>query len=306
MSCIRVRWQPVLLAATLLLSLQPMPGATMNDAIATQVDAAFAAARQGRYDLISELGEQGANAIPYLGPYLQDPNEMVRLQAVSLLAATMDDRAAPLLAKALTDASQDLRARAALALYEQHDPLRLAQRPELGAALRASVNQGNDAAAAVLLLGYFPGQDTLAALAALAARAADANTELAAWTPVVPVRLVVQISQSQLGDAKARSALLHTSLNGPLAERHFLLSVLREIDAPELLHALAQALDDTQEIGGGAPAGAEPKRRLCDLAVVALTRRLKLPVHFELSDTRRFSPAEIASVRQLMAGALPR
>lgn len=278
----------------------------MNDAIATQVAAAFAAARTGRYDLISELGEQGAPVIPHLRPFLQDADERVRLQAISLLAASDADSAIPLLTTALTDASQDLRARAALALYERHDPIKLAQRPELGEALRASLNQGNDAAAAILLLGYFPGKTTETALAALAERAADAGTELAAWTPVVPVRLVVQVIQSRLGDAKARAALLKTSVDGPLAERQFLLSALREIDAPELLHALAQALDDPSEIGGGAPAGVAPKRRLCDLAVAALTQRLKLPVKFALNETRRFSPAEIASVRQLMAHALPR
>jgi len=155
MNLSRARLLPVL-GAALLLIIQPMRGHTMNDDIAAQVDTAFTAAREGHYELISQLGEQGAKVIPYLRPYVQDTSEMVRLQAVALLTASTDARAVPLLEIALTDASQDIRARAALGLYERHDPGQLATRPELGEALRASVNQGNDAAAAILLLSYFP------------------------------------------------------------------------------------------------------------------------------------------------------
>ncbi len=305
MNLSRARLLPVL-GAALLLIIQPMRGHTMTDDIAAQVDTAFTAAREGHYELISQLGEQGAKVIPYLRPYVQDTSEMVRLQAVALLTASTDARAVPLLEIALTDSSQDIRARAALGLYERHDPVQLATRPELGEALRASVNQGNDAAAAILLLSYFPGKATQTALTALRERAADGQTELAAWTPVVPVRLVIEVSQSRLGDAEARLALLKTSASGTLAELEFLLSVLREIDAPELLHALAQSLNDTREISSGLPSGAEPKRRLCDLAVVALVQRLDLPVKFALSESRRFTPAEIASVRRAMVDTLPR
>jgi len=71
-----------LLGMMLLLSLQPSRGIAMNDDIATQVNAAFAAARQENYEQISQLIEQGAKVIPYLQPYLQDDNEMVRQHQV--------------------------------------------------------------------------------------------------------------------------------------------------------------------------------------------------------------------------------
>ena len=208
---------------------------------------------------------------------------------------------------ALRDPLQDIRARAALALYEQHDPVQWAERPEVGEALRASVDQGNDAAAALLLLGYFPGEPTLKALKDLRKRAGDAQTELATWAPVVPVNLAIAVSLSRLGDQAGRLMLLQTSAEGSLAEREFLLSVLRELDSPEVLHALAAGtLGDVSEIGGGVPSGVQPQRRLCDLAVVNFVKRLNLPVNFTVNDQRQFTPAEIDAVRQAMAGSLPR
>lgn len=295
----------IMLLLFLLISVLPR-GIAMNDNLANQVNAAFTAAREGDYELVSQLSEQGPKVIPHLQPYVRDENEMVRLQAVALLTTFDDSAAIPLLTVALGDSLQDIRARAALALYEQHDPLQLADRPELGEALRASVQQGNDAAAAILLLGYFPGESTLATLQALSERAGAAQTELANWMPVVPVMLVAAVSRSRLGDSEARQALLQTSVEGTLAEREFLLSVLREIDAPQVLHALASALDDTQEIGGGVPSGIQPQRRLCDLAVTAFVERLNLSVAFNISDQRRFTPAEIDAVRQAIVNSLPR
>ena len=296
-----------LLGMTLLLTLQLSRGIAMNDDIAVQVNAAFAAARQENYEQISQLVEQGAKAIPYLKPYLQDDNEMVRQQATALLTASNDPAAIPLLALALRDPLQDIRARAALALYERHDPVQWAEHPEVGEALRASVDQGNDAAAALLLLGYFPGESSLKTLQALNERAGEAQTELATWAPVVPVRLPVAVSLSRLGDQAGRLTLLQTSAEGSLAEREFLLSVLRELDSPEVLHALAAGtLSDVSEIGGGVPSGVQPQRRLCDLAVVSFVKKLNLPVNFTVNDQRRFTPAEIDAVRQAMAGSLPR
>lgn len=298
---------PFLLGMTLLLTLQPSRGIAMNDDIAAQVNAAFTAARQDNYELISQLAEQGAQVIPYLKPYLQDDNEMLRLQALALLTASTDPAVIPLLALALRDPSQDLRARAALALYERHDPLQLAERSGVGEALRASIDQGNDAAAALLLIGYFPDESNLKTLQMLNERAGNAQTELANWAPVVPVRLAAAVSLSRLGDQSGRLALLQTSAEGSLADREFLLSVLREIDAPDVLHALAAGtLGDVSEIGGGVPSGVQPQRRLCDLAVDSFVKRLNLKIKFSIGDHRRFTPAEIDAVRQAMASSLPR
>lgn len=291
---------------SVLLILQFPRGIAMNSDIVNQVNAAFAAALEGDYEPVSQLSEQGADIIPHLRPYLRDENEMVRLQAVALLTPFDDPAAIPLLTQALSDPLQDIRARAALALYERYDPLQLAERPELGEALRASLDQGNDAAAAILLLGYFPDEASRKELDALRERAGDAQTELASWTPVVPVQLPIAVSLSRLGDRAARLTLLQTSAEGSLSEQEFLLSVLREIDALEVLHALASALDDTREIGGDVPSGIQPKRRLCDLAVISLVKRLNLPVDFTVTEQRQFTAGEIDAVRQAMVEGFPR
>jgi hypothetical protein len=101
--------------------------------------------------------------------------------------------------------------------------------------------------------------------------------------------------------------LLQTSADGSLAEREFLLSVLREIDSPKVLHALAAGtLDDTSQIGGAVPSGVQPQRRLCDLAVINFIKRLNLQVNLTVSDQYRFTPTEIDAVQQAIAGSLPR
>lgn len=279
----------------------------MNDnALAHQVKAAFAAARQENYELVSQLAEQGPALIPHLQPYLSDDNEMVRLQAVALLTTFTDPAAIPLLTQVLRDSSQDLRARAALALYERYDPTELATHSAVGEGLRASIEQGNDAAAAILLLGYYPGQGNQKALRTLRERAGEGQTELATWSPVVPVSLPIAVSLSRLGDKAARSILLKTSTKGDVPERHFLLTVLRELDALEVLHALAAGtLGDASPIGGGVPSGVEPQRRLCDLAVTAFVKRLNLKVGFSVDEQRRYAPAEIDAVRQAIKNSLP-
>jgi hypothetical protein len=100
--------------------------------------------------------------------------------------------------------------------------------------------------------------------------------------------------------------LMDTAASGTPAEREFLLSVMREIDAPEVLHALAATLDDTTAISSGVPSGAAPQRRLCDLAVEQFVQRLNLTVDFNLNSHGRYTPEEINQVRTAIREQLPR
>ena len=100
-------------------------------------------------------------------------------------------------------------------------------------------------------------------------------------------------------------ALLETIEAGALNVLEFLLTVIREIDAPEVLHALKRTLDDSREITSGVPAGAKPRRRLSDLAVNAFIRRLQLDVDFELSDSRRYTAAQVGQVRRKINASIP-
>jgi len=99
---------------------------------------------------------------------------------------------------------------------------------------------------------------------------------------------------------------LETINSGEPKELEFLFSVLREIDAPEVIHGLKQVLKDERPTKAGVPSGAEPELRLCDLAVNALVRGLDLKVDSELSESDRYTPEQIEAVRQAINQSLPR
>lgn len=280
---------------------------TQSDSLDTRVAQAFERARAGDFEQVSQLANAGAGVIPHLQAYVGDGDEMLRLQAVSLLATFDDARALPLLKQALADPLQDIRARAALALYEHFDPPQLAKDESFGKALRGSLDQGNDAAAAILLLAWFPNEESRSSILALRERAGEGLSELHSWTPAVRTSLVGNVALSRIGDRDARLSLLERIGAGDLKELSFLLSVLREIDSPEVTHALAKAtLADEREVQDGVPSGAEPELRLCDLAVVAFSKDLGLEMKFPVDEPRRFTAAEIEAVRQALRESLPR
>jgi len=275
-------------------------------ALADQLDKAMAAVRQGNYEPISELTERARELLPLLVRYANDSAVEVRREVVALLRAANSPGAVPVLVHMLADSDAEVQQAAAAGLYRL-DPGALAKHPAAAKALAQSVAGGNTASApSVLLLGYGPAASVLPALQKLHSQADQSPTKLEDWTPPVPVRLAAQVALSRLGDPQARRALLEATSQKDLAVRQFLLGVVRDIDSPEVLHALAAFLDDTRLTGSGAPSGAGSQRRLCDDAVNALVHRLKLKVGFALSDTQPYSAAQIDQVRARLSEAIPR
>lgn len=283
--------------------------ATVSDTTPTaeRVAAAFTAARSGDFGPSSDLQQLGEAVVPLVAPYVEDREEDIRRQAVALLAAIEGEAAIAPLAAALSDESADIRQRASVALYDNYAPQVLAGRPELGVALRDSLRQGNESGAAILLLGYFPGPETEAALRELRARRGDDLTEVLVWTPVVPVSLAVDVALSRLGEGSARAAVMDRIAEGELDTLAFLLHALRDIDAPAILQALKDAtLDDPREVvAGEVPSDGAPHIRLQDLAVTRFVERLALPVAFEVSGTKRYSGEEIAAAREAIDARVP-
>jgi hypothetical protein len=80
----------------------------------------------------------------------------------------------------------------------------------------------------------------------------------------------------------------------PQAETEFLLEVLSDIEDPSWL---LRSLDDRRTVlaATGAPRGVVPVRRVCDKAAEAFAERFSIP--FEARPGKRYTPAEIASVR---------
>jgi hypothetical protein len=196
--------------------------------------------------------------------------------------------------------------RAARELYAAADVEQLMTDSDLTAALRACVSDETHCTAGVLLLGYDSSTASLELLHRLREQSGAESAKLNPWDPIVPLALPVDVALSRLGDAGARSRLLEQAERGSLETKLFLLGVLRDVDAPEVLQALAPTLDDERQVPGGVPSGADPARRLTDTAVDAFIRRLGLSVDFDANGARRYSAAEAGQVKRLLEGSVPR
>ena len=243
-----------------------------NETISERVDQAFAAMRSGDLAPSDGLEEAGPAIIPAVVPYLSDDNEDVRRHAVTLLGLTKSTDAAPHLAAALSDPSDDIARRASTALYEiGADAVRA---PSVGEALAASVLGGNDSGGAILLLGYVAGKDSIAALNKLRERAAGQSTEVFRWSPVVPVPFAADVALTRLGEDAAKARVLATIRDGDFDALSFLLHALRDIEDRDVLRALADAtLTDERPAQGDAPSGAELGIRLADVAAAQFAKR---------------------------------
>jgi hypothetical protein len=202
-------------------------------------------------------------------------------------------------------ADPDTAARTALEIFESQDVAERMADANLRAAIRASVAGGNHSAAAILLLAYDTSEQARELLAGLRNSFGTELAKLQPWTQVVVVSLPVDVALSWLGDSEARARLFQEIEDGGLESRIFLVSVLREIGSPELLHALSRALDDQRTVSGGVPSGAEPARRLCDAAVDAFVGRLNLNVSFTLNTAGRYSAQQVDEVKRLILESIP-
>jgi hypothetical protein len=93
---------------------------------------------------------------------------------------------------------------------------------------------------------------------------------------------------------------------GPLDEAEFVALTLGDIRVAAKLQPVVKLLDDRREVAGATPSGARPQRRICDLAVDSLVRRLELQPSFRLRPADRYTDGEIAQVRALAAAAVAR
>jgi hypothetical protein len=273
-----------------------------TSALRNEVTTVFDAVRSGDSSRVGKLVSHGDGIIPAVAPFLQDPNAAVRREAIALLDA-LDSKAAALAAvRSLGDADADIARRAARLLFRsvmRHGPEGFT---DLGAALMTRPGQVQQDAAKLLLLGFTDGGEAIL-------RGALTNSPLVKLSddgPAVRAALPADLSLSRRGAADARTRLLERINAGQAADLEFLLRSIGVIDAPSVLHALAlRALGDERPIGGGVPSGAEPSRRMTDLAVEAFIARLGLKTGIETSPVKRYSSAQIETVRKAVSAGLP-
>ncbi|MEM8665444.1 MAG: HEAT repeat domain-containing protein [Pseudomonadota bacterium] len=269
--------------------------------------AAFDALKGGDTGPLATLPAPTVAAIPAIRTALSDDSEAVRREAVTLLSLIEDPEAAPALAQATLDASTDVAARAATALYVL-GPDAMASDPAVAEELRRAVDGGLTAGAAVLMLAHVPTpaqSASIATLRTLRATRGDMHAEVFSASPVVPAAMMADVALTKLGEADAHARLLDAIRSGDLNTLEFLLSALREIEAADLLEALAAAtLSDHRPVDGDVVSSAGSTVRLADVAAVRFAARFGLPVAVGERATERLSDETLRSVSHALTAHL--
>jgi len=188
-------------------------------------------------------------------------------------------------------------------LYVSPDKVAILGDADAARALIEGVEKGSRTAASILLLGYVTGSTGL--LQRLMKDHGEDAVKLMSWSRTVPLRVAALVALSRAGDSGARRTLLQQASDYPDNVRVFLLDVLKDIDAPEVLHVLSAYLKDETEIREGVPSGAE-RRRVADHAVDALIDTLALPVKFERNPGGRYSVQQIEETHRVLRENVPR
>ena len=273
-----------------------------TSAIRAETTAAFDAVRAGDSSRVGMLVKYGDEIIPEVAPLLKDPNADVRLEAIALLDALDSKAAAQAAIPALGDSKSDIGSRAARLVYRSVMRSGPADFGNLGAALSIPQAQSQQDAAKLLLLGFSAAGEAVLR----SALTGGPLVKLSEDGPAVRAALPAEIALSLRGARDARARLIERIQAGNEADLEFLLRVIGMIDAPEILHALAdRTLGNEQPIGGGLPSGVTPRRRMTDLAVEEFIARLGLKTDIELKPVKRYSSAEIDRVRKAVSASMP-
>ncbi len=268
--------------------------------IEAEVNEAFLAVKKGDLSLTAGLVRHEDAIVEYIAPLLIDGNEAVKIEVVALLDAVGSEAAAIALVDALSDQSEEVRDRSSRSLYKFLN--NTTKQINFESKLVKGIELGNPGAAALLLLGYTTAGEELLKKHLPEERL----VKLVQYGPVIPARLPAMIALSRLGNEQARLSLNTEIISGDINTLELLLQAIDSIDSPGLLHALAnKTFADEREISDGVPAGAQPARRVADLAVDVFVNRLQLEISFELAPSRRYNSDDINSVRGLIRDAIP-
>ncbi len=245
----------------------------------------------------------GDDAIPVLAARLKlADHPSRRADIIGLLRAINSPAVVPPLLPLMSDDDFDTRERSAQAVFSVVSAHGVPKTRVFAEAVLAGLDD-KPSAATLLLAGFVPqARDALI-------RNADARhlVKLGNDGPAVSAGLAAQLSLSLLGNADARRRLESAMPTASPDHLKFCLDAMAVIDAPTLLHALADAtLSNDTPIGDGLPSGATPARRLSDHAVETFVRRLNLDGGFKIDHTRQYTEDETRAVAIQIERALPR
>jgi HEAT repeat protein len=266
---------------------------------ADPISAAFADVRRGKLETAARLSVT-ASDVPAIAAYLKDENEDVVREAVVILARIGGPSACDALVAPLASRSADVRERAARGIYSACPPEATAAIPGLAAALRQSIQTGTASAAPVLLLGRFQDEETRAFLRNLLASNAPVKRE--PWNTPVPLRLAAAVAGVSAGVEGAQNQMAQGLGSTPEAE--FLAGSIGDVRDTRALGVLLPLLDSDQTVRSSVPSGAQPQRRVRDVAVDGFAARLRLSPSFALRPSDRYTDAEISEIRRLTSAAV--
>lgn len=263
----------------------------------------FEAVRKGDSSQTGQLAKPGTTGVSALVPYLSDANAAVRREAVNVTAAIGGREAAEILLTRLDDSEEEVRERAANAVLRFVLKTGDTTLSGFEQAVTGGSQIGKPSAAALLLLGYAKGADKVL----LAALSDDRLVKLPPGGPVVEAKIAAALAASRRGEQTGRALAVSAIQAAELNTIIFMLDVIEAIDAPGLLHELAnKALADDRGWSGGIPSGqTHQPLRVKDMAVGAFVRRLKLKPGFEVNNHTKYEDGQIESVRKLIASAIP-
>ncbi len=273
---------------------------------------------------MEKLGEK---VVPYLEPYLNDENNVVKREAVLLAVRIGGEKSLAMVALAFQKFPLPLRKIVADNLYanysknrryssdaENPSPEKIAARPQIGVGLQELAKSGRSNVGIVFLLANFSGDETERILRSLITDEklrADENDHLEDGKNI---KLAAAIVLANSSDREAAQFLSEKIEKKHAETLTFLLENVVEIESRETLAALSKTLDDqTIIVGGTTPtefrkklslpkgmyADPPPRRRVCDLAVNSFVKKFDLKIAFRLHTTK-YSGTQIAEVRELL------
>lgn len=278
--------------------------------IAEKVKQAFDPSRKYDYQWEDEIKPYGKKLIPFLEPYLNDPDGSVRRKVLNLVKDIKELEAVPLLIKSLYNSDLGILRLATFYLYDNFDHQTLARNAAVGDALRASAAQGNGSLSSIILLGYFPAPTTEKVLLSI-----PAKTSLNYWTnnraigfeTEIPSTVPVYLSLYRIDRQKYAAPLTDLIKKAAPGEIEFLLFTLGYVDDPALLKLIFEkgivnrkVLPSEYGIEGELLANS---MRTNDLTVNQFARKLDLDLGFKIQETR-YAPTKIVRARRKIAAKL--
>ena len=230
-----------------------------------------------------EISQQsGPGVVPYVEPYLRNPDELVRLLAVDCIAAAGGPQAPALMIKALGDKNEQVRINAVNALHKQ---LPVGRTAELMAAFTMDQSRDGYVRQQIpMILGRMQAREYVDPLKA---RIADSRQE---------VKDGIIAGTSKMGDTDARSmfgGMLRDARGKRTAE---LIEFVKYLDEPWVIPLLVPALQRRDLAVDLSTHRTSLKRRDCDLAVDEVMRISNVRFSFAMNPLAQYTEPQINEV----------